>query len=238
MIKKSEAEDLAKELSDIDEEIEKLEKDLEKEESEKSNKKDELEKKKKEIQDRVKERTKKSKENTKNKIDSKKKKLKIDVKDVEDDNTDRTEKKVTTRSASREIVSLFNAMTQRKEFVNRVRSIDVELEKDGRNSLMVVDGIPFMKLNMDGNGRLTLRLETSDNSRKVFRFVILPLLKVLNEFFGGEITISNKKNANKSLSFNSEKTVYVSSGQVKNKPVKAGQTIYFTNLKHGKFTVK
>ena len=73
----------------------------------------------------------------------------------------------------------------------------------------------------------------------MFSYIIIPLLNVLNTFFeNSEITISNKKDATKNLSLNSEKTIYVSTNQIKNKPIKSGQTIIFTNLKHGKFHVK
>jgi len=235
MLSKKDAEKLATDFSNIDDKIKDLEK---KSDLDKKDKKVEIDKKSKELQDKVKEKTQKAKLNFKKKMASVKKKNKIEIEDITSDRIGKKEDKMSTAAASKEIIQLFNAMLQRKQFINRVRSIEIELKKDGRNSLMFVDGIEFMKLNVDGNGQLTLRLESSDNSRKVFRFIIIPLLRVLNEYFGGKITISNKKDADKILSFNSEKTIYVSSDQIKNKPVKLGQIIHFTNLKHGKFVVK
>lgn len=228
-LKKDEVEELVDKNSDLDDKIKKLEKESEKKKEEEKAKRDEKQQKQKEDLE-------KKKLEVKNKINSKKKRTKVEV-DEEDENDD-VESKVSTKSASREITQLFNAMIQRKELVNRVRSVDVELKKDGRNSIMVVDGFQFMLLNIDGDGKLILRTSKTDNVRKVFRFIIIPLLSVLNDYFSGSISISNKKDTSKSISFNSEKTFYVSSNQIKNKPVKPGQIIRFTNLKHGKFNIK
>lgn len=232
---KEEAEELVYKNSDLDDTIEKLST----EENQKTQKNIDKKAKETELKDKkIEDEKAKSdalKDRVEKQINSKKKTKKVDF-DTEDKDTLKTK---TTESANREIVQLFNAMIQRKEFVNRVRTVEVELKKDSRNSIMVVDGIPFMSLNVDGNGSLVLRLEKSDNSRKVFSYIIIPLLNVLNTFFeNSEITISNKKDATKNLSLNSEKTIYVSTNQIKNKPIKSGQMIIFTNLKHGKFHVK
>lgn len=51
-------------------------------------------------------------------------------------------------------------------------------------------------------------------------------------------TFKIKKSEAETLSFNTNKTIFVSSKQIKNKPVELGQVIYFTNIKQGRFNVK
>jgi len=143
-----------------------------------------------------------------------------------------------TKIASKEILSLFNAMTQRKELKNNIRTIPIELRKSGRTSEMVVDNVVLLSLNVDGNGSLTLNIQETDNSKKVFKFIIMPLIKVLNfHFKDSNLRFSNKKKADTEMVFNITQTIYVSSNQIKNKPVKIGQKIHFTNIKHGKFFI-
>lgn len=205
---------------------------------------------KKNIDDRVKKHE-ETKRKHKKEVEESRKKLNQKIKKTNDNKLSKQATKdesaidklednsITTVTASNEIKLLLGAMIQRKELTNRIGGLDVYLKKSGRVSILVVEDINLFSLKIDGDGSMAIRVDNSRTGKKVFKFVIIPLLRALDDYLGGlGIRISNKKDPNKILAFNPDKQIYVSSSQITNKPVKAGQTIRFTNLKKGRFTVK
>ena len=150
-----------------------------------------------------------------------------------------SEAKISTKSASNEIEKLFDAMRQRKELANNVRTVKIQLKKNGRFSDLYASGEKILSLNVDGNGQMMLNLTNIKGSNKLFKSVIAPLMNVLNDYFkDSNISISNTKDANDGVTFNISKKIYVSSKQIQDKPVSTGQIIHFTSIKHGRFKIQ
>lgn len=148
--------------------------------------------------------------------------------------------KYSTQSVNNEIVQLLNYMKQRKTYESNIRTLKIKLEVENRTSILLIDSIKILKLNFDGQGKMELYFpKETQNFGKIFRFIILPVIRSLNNYFkNSEISISNKKDTTKTLSLNKSKNLYVSSKQITNKPFHYGQKLIFTNLKEGRFTIK
>lgn len=155
------------------------------------------------------------------------------------DDRDKKEFKTTTKTASKEIRTLLGNMINRKEITNRISGLDINVIVENRLAILVVEDIKLFKLSVDGEGSMSIFLDKSDISKKVFRAVIMPLLRALDDYLGNlGINLSNRKDATEAIVFNPSKQIYVSSPKIKNKAAKPGQTIIFTNLKKGIFTIK